>query len=78
MQGGPKKPHQTHAHNSVRSEPIFKILSLEDSLVNSQQNGYYASHHALHMSPVAILPCETLMPENKRLTINYNVWWDYQ
>ena len=35
--GWAKKPHQTHGHNSVRSQPIFKILSLSDSTVNLKQ-----------------------------------------
>jgi len=28
-----------------------------------------------HLAYVVTLPCETLMSENKRLSINYNVLW---
>ena len=35
--GWAKKSRQTHDHNSVRSQPIFKILSLSDSPVNLKQ-----------------------------------------
>jgi len=35
LQGGPKKVRpQTHGHNSVKSQPIYIFLSLEDSSVN--------------------------------------------
>jgi len=59
---------QTRGHNSVKSQPIFKTFSLEDSLVNLQYSRCQKLHYAPHM-----LPCETLMSENKRLTINYEV-----
>jgi len=64
---GQKSETQTHDHNSVKSEPIYKSFSLEDSLVKS----------SLKIQPffgyVAALRCENNNSENKRLTINYNV-----
>jgi len=52
---------------SVKSSPIFKILSRSDSLVNLQ------IIIPPHLGYVATLHCETLIPENKRLTINYKL-----
>jgi len=37
---GQKTGPQTHDHNSVKSLPIYKVFSLEDSLLNLQLNGY--------------------------------------
>ena len=34
IHGGPKTAQHPQCHNSVKSQPIIKILSLEDSLVN--------------------------------------------
>ena len=37
LHGGPEKTaHQTRGHNFEKSQPIFKVVSLEDSLVNLQ------------------------------------------
>jgi len=36
-----KVRHQTHGVNSVKSEPIFSVLSLADSPVNLQLRDYY-------------------------------------
>jgi len=41
-----------------------KKISLEDSLVNLQLNGYQKSHRILH---VATLPCEILMSEKQAI-----------
>ena len=38
LQGGPKTGPQTHDHNCAKSEPIYKIFTLEDFSVNLQLN----------------------------------------
>ena len=68
---------QSHSYNSVKSQPIFTIFFTRRFL------GKFALKWLLKIPPlqmveflikkVAILPSETLMPENKRLTITYKV-----
>ena len=51
IQGGPKSKVRTHGHNSVKSEPIYKMFSQENCLVNLQWSVHQKSHHSLHMLP---------------------------
>jgi len=45
-----KTRHQTLAHNFTKYWPIFKILSLLDSVGNLQQNHIQIPHHTLNVS----------------------------
>jgi len=66
---GLKNCKQTHGHNSVKSCPIFKILSL----ILQKNCSKWVITIPPQLAYVATLNCETLMSENKRLTINYDV-----
>jgi len=66
---GLKNCKQTHGHNSVKSCPIFKILLLILQKICSK----WVITIPPQLACVATLNCETLMSENKRLTINYDV-----
>jgi len=52
---------------------MYKIFLLEDSWVNLKLTGNPKIIPLL--AYVATLPCETLVLENKQLTINYKVVW---
>jgi len=62
---------QMRGHNSAKSQPIFEFF------FTGRFPGKFAVNVLLkiqpHLAYVATLPCETLMSENKRLTINYKV-----
>ena len=57
-----KKTRQMHGHYSVKSEPIFKIRSVEDSLVNLQFWLLTIPPHIAHV--VATLQCEVFVSIN--------------
>ena len=45
-----KTRHQTLAHNFTKYQPILKLFSLTDSVINLQQNYVEIFHHALNTS----------------------------
>ena len=56
-----RKTRQMHGHYSVKSEPIFKIRSVEDSLVNLQ---FWLLTIPPHIAHVATLQCEVSVSIN--------------
>jgi len=73
VQGGPRKRY-------ANSWPQFCQILIDFQIFLTQR--FFSKFEVKwllniqpHLAYVAILPCETLMPENKRLTINYKVGW---
>ena len=71
-QGGPKSGPQTHDHNSVKSEPILKILFAGRFLGEFVAKCIF--NIPQHLAYVATLSCETCYcQQNMPLMINYKV-----
>jgi len=64
---------QTHDHNSVNFWPIYNFFFIERSV--GKLTVKWSLYIPSLLAYVATLPCESLMSDNKWLTIKYNAWY---